>query len=199
MFPVQRTAFSLIEMLIVMVLMILMYAMMYGPASKNYQSEQKAACAKNLGQAYVALKIYATERGGNFPALDGAATSEAPLSMLVPQYTTMTECFVCPGTGDKKLPSAEPFAARKISYYYYMGLSLTNSGYQPLMSDRQVNARSKAKGDALFSSTGKPPGSNHRKFGGNVLFCDGRVVEYEPVADHDLPCPENVKLLSPKE
>jgi len=147
--PVHRAAFSLIEMLIVMVLMILMYVMLYGPSSKNYQSEQKAACAKNLEQAFVALKIYATERGGKFPALEGAATSEAPLSMLVPQYTTMTECFVCPGTGDKKLPSAEPFAARKISYFYYMGLSETNSGYQPLMSDRQINSRSKAKGGGL--------------------------------------------------
>jgi hypothetical protein len=40
---------------------------------------------------------------------------------------------------------------------------------EPLMSDRQVNSQSKNKGDAVFSSTGDPPGNNHRKDGGNIL------------------------------
>ena len=197
--PAHSTAFSLIELLIVMVLMILMYAMLYGPGTKNVQAEKKAACARNLQQVYVALKIYAAEHGGRYPALEGAMTSEAPLSLLVPQCTTVTEYFICPGSGDTELPSAEPFAEKKISYVYYMGLNDAAPGGQPLMSDRQVNDRAKSKGAQVFSKDGKKPGANHRKFGGIFLFCDGRVVDVDPETDRDLPCPEGVKFLSPKD
>ncbi len=55
-----------------------------------------------------------------------------------------------------------------------MGRS-TSTPQQVLMSDRQVDTQSKAAGQAVFSSTGKPPGSNHDKYGGNLLFCDGHV------------------------
>ena len=192
-------AFSLIELLIVMVLMIIMYVMLYGPGTKNVQAEKKAACASNLQQVYVALKIYAADHGGRYPLLEGAATSEAPLSLLVPKYTTLTEYFICPGSGDAELPSAEPFAEKKISYAYYMGLTDAAAGGQPLMSDRQMNNRAKSKGQAVFSPDGKKPGNNHRKYGGIVLFCDGRAVELDPKADRDLPCPEGVKLLNPKD
>jgi type II secretory pathway pseudopilin PulG len=195
---VNRRAFSLIELLIVMVLMILMYMMMFSPASKSYQAQQKADCARNLQQMFVALKIYATENAGKFPVVDGATTSEEPLSLLVPKYTTMTGCFTCPGSGDKKLPVGEPFAGGRVSYAYYMGLTDSAPGTQPLVSDRQVNDRGKKKGDAVFSADGRKPGGNHRKFGGVVLFGDGRAVEIDPVLDRDLPCPEGIKLLEPR-
>jgi prepilin-type processing-associated H-X9-DG protein len=55
-----------------------------------------------------------------------------------------------------------------------MGRFLTNAP-QALMSDAQVDALPKAAGQGVFSSTGQPPGNNHRKEGGNVLFSDGRV------------------------
>jgi len=191
--------FSLIEMLIVMVVMILMYVMLYGPATKFYHAEKKAQCVRNLAQAYVALKIYASEHGGNFPAVEGAATSEAPLGLLVPKYTTVTESFICPGSGDDSLPDAEPFGDRTISYAYYMGLPDSAPADQPLMSDRQVDGRAKKKGELVFSTGGRKPGANHRKYGGIVLFCDGRAVELEPTLERDLPVPEKTRLLSPKD
>jgi hypothetical protein len=144
------------------------------------------------------MKIYGMEHDGKFPAIEGAASSEAPLSLLVPKYTSKTDIFICPGSGDKELPETEPFEGRKISYAYYMGRKLEDGGDAPLMTDEQVDTGAKAKGDRVFSLDGKPPGNNHRKFGGIVLFCDGRAVAIEAAADRDLPCPENVKLLNPK-
>jgi prepilin-type N-terminal cleavage/methylation domain-containing protein len=190
--------FTLIEMLIVLVLIIIMSVMLYGPASKSYQEQQLAACGKNLQTVYISMKIYAAEHGGKFPAAAGAATSEAPLSQLVPKYTSNTDIFICPGSSDKKLPEAEPFEGRKISYAYYMGRGMDDGGDAPLMTDEQVNTDAKVKGDQVFSLDGKGPGNNHRKYGGIVLFCDGRAVHVEATADRDLACPEAVKLLNPK-
>ena len=152
-------------MLIVMVIMILMYVMLYGPATKYYHAEKKAECVRNLGQIYIALKIYASDNGGKYPSVEGAATSEAPLSLLVPKYTTVTQSFICPGSGDNSLPDAEPFDGRTISYGYYMGLGDSAPGDQPLLSDRQVDGRAKKKGQEVFSASGRKPGTNHRKYG----------------------------------
>lgn len=189
----------MIELLIVMVLMILMYMMMFSSGSKSHQLQKKTECAKNLQQIYVALKIYATDNNGLYPAIEGATTSEGPLSLLVPKYTTVTDCFICPGSGDSKLPAGEPFAAGRISYAYYMGLKDSAPGTQPLVSDRQVNDGEKTKGDLIFSKDGRKPGNNHNKYGGIVLFCDGRAVDMEPVSDRYLSARVGLKLLSPRD
>ena len=189
--------FSLIELMIVMALIIVMYYLMFSPASRPYQIRQMAACQKQLQQVYVSLKIYAQENGGRFPAVEGAATSEAPLSLLIPRYTTVTEIFICPGSGDRQLPAAEPFAEKRISYAYYMGRTDKDAS-QALVSDRQVSTLAKSAGEKVFSTDGRKPGNNHRQYGGVLLFCDGRVEGSPPLGTHDLPIPENVILLNPK-
>jgi prepilin-type processing-associated H-X9-DG protein len=55
-----------------------------------------------------------------------------------------------------------------------MGRVLTNS-QEALVTDKQVNTLAKTAGQAVFSTSGKPPGNNHGKFGGNLLFCDGHI------------------------
>jgi prepilin-type processing-associated H-X9-DG protein len=66
------------------------------------------------------------------------------------------------------------------------------------MSDKQVDNLAKASGQDVFSTTGKPPGNNHEKSGGNILFCDGRA-EFSPArAPFALPLGEGVVLLNPK-
>ena len=64
---------------------------------------------------------YALDHQDQFPGTGGAQTSEAPLSLLVPKYTVRTDLFICPGSKERKLPSAEPFKDRRISYAYLMG------------------------------------------------------------------------------
>ena len=65
------------------------------------------------------------------------------------------------------------------------------------MSDSQVDTQSKAAGQLVFSSTGKPPGNNHDKSGGNVLFSDGRVERTPPNAAFSLVLTQGVVLLNP--
>ena len=86
--------------------------------------------------------------------------------------------------------------SHKISYAYFMGRSLTNS-QQVIMSDRQVDTRAKSAGQAVFSTTGKPPGSNHRKFGGNFLFCDGHTETSSSLAPFPLTLTNGEALLNP--
>ena len=190
--------FSLLELLISTLIIMLMYFMMFGPGSKYGQARRKAACAVNLAQMHMALSLFATEHDGAFPAVLGATTSETPLSELVPKYTTDTNIFICPGSNAPTLAGAQPFANRRISYAYYMGLKQTDSPNAPLASDAQVNVHPKRQGDAVFSDTSSAPGNNHRRFGGNILFLDGHVETGSTVATRDLPIPTGVVLLNPK-
>jgi prepilin-type N-terminal cleavage/methylation domain-containing protein len=195
--PKMRAAFTLIEMLITLALMLIMMIMLYGFGSQGHQQRQKKACQKNLQKIYVALEIFANEHDGAFPRLADATTAEEPLALLVPRYTADTSCFICPGSKDAPLPSGESFAKRRISYAYFMGRQLANSA-ELLMTDKQVNTQQKIAGDGVFSTTGKLPGNNHHKYGGNYLFCDGRMEMSSARAPFPLVWPEGVMLLNPK-
>ena len=189
--------FSLLELLIVMVLIIVMFTLYFGGGSRGFQSRQIAACSKNLDTMFLALRTYASDNNGQFPALAGAQTSEPVLSLLIPRSTTGTACFTCPGCKDKPLPEAQPFASRKISYACYTGWTTAAGADKPLVSDRQVNTSAKTAGQPLFSANGKAPGSNHNKYGGNVMFCDGSVRSSPALAAFDLTNAPNGVLLNP--
>lgn len=192
-----RTGFSLVELLIVLALMVILTVMMWGFTSESHQHAAQRACRQNLEKIYVALQIYANDFSGELPTSTNARTSEAPLSRLVPRYTADTSIFICPGSKDSPLPSGVSFANRTISYAYYMGQRLGDA-QQPLMSDWQVNTLPKQAGDLVFSATGKPPGNNHYKYGGNILFCDGHVQLTPPRLSFPLATSDGVALLNPK-
>ena len=195
--PFAQSAFSLIELVVVLALMIVIITMMWGFGSESRQHAAQRACRQNLEKIYVALQIYANDFGGKLPANTNAQTSEEPLSLLVPHYTVDTSIFICPGGRDPALPSGEPFANRKISYAYYMGQRLGDA-QSPLLSDRQVNTLPKRAGDVVFSATGGPPGNNHHKYGGNFLFGDGHADLTPRQLSFSLVTTQGVVLLNPK-
>lgn len=195
--PGAQAAFSLIELLIVLALMLILTTMMWGFGSESRQHAAQRACRQNLEKIYVALQIYANDFSGRLPAITNAATSEAPLSLLVPHYTVDTSIFICPGGKDSALPSGMPFANRKISYAYYLGEHLGDA-QAPLMSDWQINTEAKRPGDQVFSTNGKPPGNNHHKYGGNFLFADGHARLSPPQLSFSLATTQGVVLLNPK-
>jgi prepilin-type processing-associated H-X9-DG protein len=143
------------------------------------------------------LQIYASDHDGWFPRATNAQTSEAPLSQLVPRYTSVTEPFICPGSKDERLPEGEPFERRKISYAYYMGRRATDTN-EVLMSDAQVNTEPKIQGQPVFSSNGQKPGNNHHQYGGNLLFTDGHVTMSGAKAPFSIVLTQGVVLLNPK-
>lgn len=194
----QASGFSLVELLVCMAIALVGYVMMFGGGSEQGQARHKTACAANLEQMQIALSVYATEHNGAYPIMPAATSSEAPLSELVPRYTSDTSIFICPGTNAKALPGAQSFANRRISYAYYMGVKRNAGADVPLVSDAQVNTNSRRRGDLVFSSDGKGPGANHRKYGGSILFADGHVETWGPSAVRDLPVPSGAVLLNPK-
>lgn len=189
--------FSLVELMIVLALMCIMSVMLYGFGSKSHQRQQQELCRQNLQKLYVAMQIYANDFHGAFPATTNAVTSEDVLGGLVPKYTADVTIFTCPGGRDSELRNDRPLTAQKISYAYYMGLTVSNAA-TALMSDRQVNTNSKGAGDQAFSLNGKGPGNNHHKYGGNVLFCDGHCDQTPSRLSFALPVPAGAVLLNPK-
>lgn len=193
-----NAAFTLVELLVTLAIILIVYVMYLSPSAKSYQRSKQAACRGNLQFIYVALQTYAAENHDFYPALKGAQTAEAPLSLLVPRWTTSTELFICPGSGHKKLPPGKPFANRKISYAYAMGLAKEARPEQWLMSDAQVDTKPKPVGHLLFSRDGKKPGNNHRKYGGNLMFADGRTEFSEAQAAFAVETTNGVAALNPK-
>ena len=185
------------ELLITLALIVVMSVMLYGFGSRSNQQRQLKACQKNLQNIYLALEIFANEHERRFPVQPGAKTSEEALAVLVPKYTAATDAFICPGSKDSRLAPGEALTGRRISYAYFMGRSL-EEGTNVLLSDRLVDTQPKPKGAPLFSTTGRAPGNNHHKYGGNFLFADGRQETLSPTASGPLIWPENVVLLNPR-
>jgi prepilin-type N-terminal cleavage/methylation domain-containing protein len=191
--------FSLVELLCVLAILLILYSLYFSAGSKAYQRRQQEACGKNLQFIHQALRSYALDHQDHFPAAPRAATSEAPLSLLVPAATTRTEIFICPGSDHKRLPDAEPFEKRKISYAYLMGLDASAGSDQWLAADALVDLKAKAVGDALFASdTQQRTGNNHREFGGMVLFADGRAERSPPKSAFVIQFPSNSIPLNPR-
>ncbi len=195
---VDKRAFTLIELLVVMALMIVIILMVQNRSGRSYQQQRMFVCEKNLQTMYTALSLYASDNKDVYPIASNATTSEKPLSLLIPRCTTVTEIFICPGSKDFPLPSGEPFTERRISYAYYMGLDKNSPGTLPLVTDRQVDTNPKRKGMQIFSPDGKGAGSNHDRFGGNIMAADGSVTTAKATAVGDLTFPKNVVLLNPK-
>ncbi|MEO6036357.1 MAG: type II secretion system protein [Verrucomicrobiota bacterium] len=191
-------AFSLVELLISIVLVLILSIMMMGRGMFSDHQRQLANCQKNLQSIFVAMSIYDLDNHGALPVSVGANSSEPPLSLLLPRSTTVTEIFICPSSKENKLPEGEPFAKRRISYAYYMGRTKRDGAESLLVSDRQINSLPKIKRQQMFSESGKNPGANHSKAGGNLLFCDGSIHSAKPRTTRDYLFPTNVALLNPK-
>ena len=192
----RQGAFSLLELLVTVAIILILTTMYWGSNSPSRRKQQKAACQKNLLSMNIAMLIFANDHNGKFPDTAGARTSEEALDELVPRYTADTSIFICPASKDSSLPAGESIARRRISYAYYMGRRSDST--EALFSDRQVDEQAKTAGQTAFSTTGKGPGSNHGKSGGNFLFADGRVEWSPPQMAFSIVLTQGVVLLNPR-
>jgi len=188
-------AFSLIELLVVLAIIVILTTLYWsdGPSKRD---RELTDCRANLERIYLAMDIYSRDNAGKFPAVADARTSEDELAVLVPRYSSDISIFTCPASSDSPLRPDKPFRDGKISYAYYMGRHASDDAV--LMSDEQVDTRAKQTGATVFSSTGKAPGNNHGKEGGNFLKCDGSVISSTGEAPFSLTLPQPVVLLNTK-
>ena len=190
--------FSLIELLAVAAILLLLFTLYWGSSTSDSQRRQaQKDCQTHLQKIYMAMDIYANDHAGQFPASAGARISEEALDALVPRYTVDTAMFICPGSKDPPLPQGQSFRQLKISYAYYMGRS-TREPQEVLMTDEQVDPQSRRAGDYVFSTTGKPPGNNHGKLGGNRLLCDGSLQMGWVRVPLSISSTQGVVLLNPR-
>lgn len=196
--PSANAAFSLIELLVVVAILVVLTTLYWsygtGPSRRD---RDLAACQHNLERIYLAMDIYSHDNKDKYPVVTNARTTEDALAALVPHYTSDTSIFLCPSSGDAPPPPDKSLRDWKTSYAYYMGRSAGDVD-TVLMSDQQVDTRSKGKGDTVFSETGKPPGNNHGKDGGNFMMCQGSVVSSSNNAPFSLRFTQPVVLLNPK-
>jgi prepilin-type N-terminal cleavage/methylation domain-containing protein len=191
-------AFSLIELMIVMLIICVLTILSMRQLGGSNRDKLKAGCVKNLQTIYMSMTMYANDNKDKYPVVKDATSSEEPLSVLIPRYTTVTETFICPGSGDRSLPEGESFARRRISYAYYMGYAKTNGPDEALVSDRQVDTNPKRMGQAIFSADGSKPGANHKQYGGNYVTIGGETAHSGPTAKRDFLFDTNVTLLNPR-
>ena len=190
--------FMLIELLAVMAIILVLFCLYWGGGLSGGGGQKNfAACAKNLQFIHTSLATYAMDHNDQFPIVKNAETSDAPLALLVPKYTSQTAPFICPASSDHALPEGKPFTNKRISYAYVMGLTRTNDPMQFIMSDEQIDTKVKGRGQQAFSADGKSRAKNHGKYGGNILHIDGSV-ETIPARTTVTLAFENGVLLNPK-
>jgi prepilin-type N-terminal cleavage/methylation domain-containing protein/prepilin-type processing-associated H-X9-DG protein len=189
--------FSMIELLLVIAIILLLVTLYWNPSTGSRQRALEAACQRNLQKLSLAFQIYANDSQGKFPVVTNAANSAEALDLLVPRYTSDTTVFICPAGKDSAPAPGSSFKQAKISYAYYMGRAATNS-QDALMTDAQVDTAAKSAGQQVFSPDGKPPGNNHGKGGGNILFCDGHIEASPAAARLALPVRSGETLLNPR-
>jgi prepilin-type N-terminal cleavage/methylation domain-containing protein/prepilin-type processing-associated H-X9-DG protein len=190
------SAFSLIELLAVVAILLIITTLYWGGKSGSREKQKQAVCSQNLEKLFISLEIYANEHVAKFPEKIGATNSAQVLDLLVPKYTADTSMFICPASKDAPLPGGQSIAPQQISYAYYMGRQ-SKDPQDALLTDKQINNLSKTQGQVAFSTTGKPPGDNHGKLGGNVLFCDGHADVSTPISAFSLVLTQGVVLLNP--
>ncbi|MDB6056546.1 MAG: hypothetical protein JWO95_390 [Verrucomicrobiales bacterium] len=191
-------AFSLIELMLVVLIICILSILSMGRLNSSSRDKLNAHCQKNLQMMYLSLSIYANDYKGHFPVVKDATTSEQPLSILVPRYTTVTEMFICPASSDRSLPEGESFARRRISYAYYMGVTTNDVPETVILSDRQADTSPKRMGQQLFSPKGNKPANNHGQYGGNYITLNGETASSSLIAKRDFLFDTNVVLLNPR-
>lgn len=199
--PGRGRGFTLLELLIVIAVLGLLAAMLFPAFAMAVETANRTACARNLQQLGLALRLYANRNQGRFPLEDLCGNPQRVLvTTLVPHYLDTMDVFYCPSAeamegyaqspeyggpgGDSIVDTAENRGRCWISYKYFcvarrdtrMPLPLRLSEYPHVLTTDSSAAR------WLMSDYVRKdiPVFPHRERGGwgggrNVLFVDCSV------------------------
>ena len=120
----KNKGFTIGELLIVFVVVLILVALMFPLIRYNYQKMERIICANNLKEVSLALYIYAKDHNGRFPPT---------LKILYDQeYLADKELMDCPAT--KRIGTPED-----PDYLYTAGLSVDDPSLYVLMEDKPGN------------------------------------------------------------
>lgn len=192
-------AFSLLELVLTLAIILILVTLYWKPSGAGKQARRLAACQVNLQKLFMAMEIYAGENSGKFPNRPGSTSAEEAFQVLVPKYTSDLKFFVCPASGVAPLNPDKPIGGQRVSYSLFMGQDTRGSDI-PLVSDALAVTNFPADtNQVIFSVSGKPPGNNHAKAGGNILFTDGNVQHSSGLPASPWKAKPGVIILNPRE
>ena len=185
------------------------------PVTRQMRTQaNKAACQSNLAQISQGITQYADEHNGSLPAVTTKAgnpwwkvgetgqenqSNTRHLWLLVKQDYLRPQVFLCPGSGNKNLPSLEKarilmlpdFPDRRYITYSFKLISDPNKAYMPknsspLMSDTNPIFETCLKNPECLSKPEFGPvkldqqlsqmnSSSHRGIGQDIMMSDGTV------------------------
>lgn len=141
-------AFSLLELLVIIAIMVLLMSIVAPTLAKIQQQARQTACGTNLHGLSQAMQLYGQNGQGLFPAIcsmsengsmylfNPANRTAAPSTTGIPSPTvdlwaivrrayTVPKQFLCPATKDEGDPAQDPLA-----YYDFQELTNLSYGYQ---------------------------------------------------------------------
>jgi competence protein ComGC len=192
------SGFSLAEMLVVMASAATLMAIFLPSLGKSREQARRIACASNLRQSGLGLKMYAVDNNGWYPIEKFCGNPQSILAgSLFPKYLNNRNVFYCPSAtavepyaqsdeyggpgGDSVINTDENWALFYISYKYFsitrrdtrMPLPLRLSEYPHLLKDNSPSSRW-LMSDWVRKNVPVFPHMEKGGWGGgrNVLFAD---------------------------
>lgn len=148
----HRAAFVYVDMICTIAIVLLIAASVATYSASSLARTRQATCVNNLREIGIALRTYALDYGGAFPADNG-------LAGLYPMYAADAGILTCPDVAgrtrmhpDDVQPSRRNATARPVDYAYRLGLFSDDLPYMAIAADFTTRT--------------------HRT-GANVLYLDG--------------------------
>ncbi len=165
--------FTLVELLVVIGIISILAALIFPVFSQVREKARRTACASNLRQLWLGLRMYVDDNDGKYPYYwdpwVGGEEGHKLISALYPRYITHPGVFYCPSAtkyGPENFPEAWP----------YFGLmnpdafQTTPTFMAPLLWDMNWGVHP-VTGEVF---------QNHA-YGFNLVFVDGHVQWYKQV------------------
>lgn len=186
-----RAAFTFLEMLMVIAIIVVLAGYML-PSMAGSHKSTAPRCLSNLKQQGIGFAMFASDHAGKFPMqlstnqegtleYDRAAETFRHFEFITSNYVGSTKALVCPAdAGRASAPSFPAMANSNLSYFVSLSARYgSNVSGGVLLGDRNLTQDEVAVRPGLYQTEARHTwgwnATNLHKTGGNLAFADGHV------------------------